>query len=469
MKKTEIIATIGPSSKDVETLREMILSGMDIARINMAYSTYDFAENIIDKIHKLNAELQSNVSIMLDLKGPDLSVCKFTGGTAYLTEGTKIRIYEEEVMGDSTKFSVNYKEFVKKVKTNTTLKLDDGRIELFVIDKSENYLLCEVKVGGFIEDGKGINVIDQNLNIPFISEKDRKDIEFANKMNIDFLALTFPSNGEDVLQVNDILIELENDHISIISKVENQAAIDDIDEIIRNSDGVKVARGDLGVQIPLERVPGIQKQIISKCHRAGKVSIVSAEMLMSMESSVRPSRAEVSDVANAVLDGVDVVMLSGETTVGRYPVITISTMVRIIESSEQELDYYEFLDRTMRSEKQDISGNISYSTVECANRLKCRLIMVPTMTGYTAKKISRFRPVSPIVALTPDPNVVRELTMYYGIYPVLVGEIKTFDKMMKTVKEEAYHYGAKGGLVMITGGYPFSEVKHTNFMKIEEI
>ena len=288
-------------------------------------------------------------------------------------------------------------------------------------------------------------------------------------MNVDFLALSFPSNGEDVLQVNDILIELENDHISIISKVENQAAIDDIDEIIHNSDGVMVARGDLGVQIPLERVPGIQKQIISKCHRAGKVSIVSAEMLMSMESSVRPSRAEVSDVANAVLDGVDVVMLSGETTVGRYPVITISTMVRIIESSEQELDYYEFLDRTMRSEKQDISGNISYSTVECANRLKCRLIMVPTMTGYTAKKISRFRPVSPIVALTPDPNVVKELTMYYGIYPVLVGEIKTFDKMMKTVKEEAYHYGAKGGLVMITGGYPFSEVKHTNFMKIEEI
>ena len=312
-------------------------------------------------------------------------------------------------------------------------------------------------------------MIDQKLNIPFISEKDKQDILFANKMNVDFLALSFPSSGEDILQVNDILIGLNNDHISIISKIENQAALDDVDEIIRNSDGVMIARGDLGVEIPLERVPGIQKQIISKCHRAGKVSIVSAEMLMTMENSSRPSRAEVSDVANAVLDGVDVVMLSGETTIGRYPVITINTMTRIIESAEQESDYYEFLDRTMRTEKQDISGNISYSTVDCANRLKCRLIMVPTMTGYTAKKISRFRPISPIIALTPNPEVVKELTMYYGIYPVLIGEIKTFDKMMKLVKEEAIHYGAKGGTVIVTGGYPFSEVKHTNFMKIEEI
>lgn len=469
MKKTKIIATIGPSSKDKNILREMILNGMDIARINMAYADYNFAESIIKKINVLNQELETNVSIMLDLKGPDLNIANFVGGTAYLTQGTKIRIYEEEVLGDSTKFSVNCANFVHKIKTNTTLKLDDGRLELFVLDKTEDYLLCEVKIGGFIENGKGINVIDQKLNIPFISEKDKQDILFANKMNVDFLALSFPSSGEDILQVNDILIGLNNDHISIISKIENQAALDDVDEIIRNSDGVMIARGDLGVEIPLERVPGIQKQIISKCHRAGKVSIVSAEMLMTMENSSRPSRAEVSDVANAVLDGVDVVMLSGETTIGRYPVITINTMTRIIESAEQESDYYEFLDRTMRTEKQDISGNISYSTVDCANRLKCRLIMVPTMTGYTAKKISRFRPISPIIALTPNPEVVKELTMYYGIYPVLIGEIKTFDKMMKLVKEEAIHYGAKGGTVIVTGGYPFSEVKHTNFMKIEEI
>lgn len=469
MKKTKIIATIGPASKDETILREMILNGMDIARINMSYASHKFAESTIQKIRKLNEQLKTNVSIMLDLKGPDINVGKFVGGTAYLTENTKIRIYAEEVLGDYTKFSVNYDYFVKKVKTHTTIKLDDGRIELFVVDKTEDYLICEVKIGGFIEDGKSVNVIDQTLNMPFISEKDREDIQFANQMNVDFLALSFLSSGEDVLEVNDILIGLNNDHISIISKIENQAAVDDIDAIINNSDGVMIARGDLGTQIPLERVPGIQKQIISKCHREGKVSIVATEMMMSMENYSRPSRAEVSDVANAILDGVDIVMLSGETTIGKYPVVTLETMVKIIESSEQDFNYYDFLDRTMRTEKQDISGNIVYSTVECANRLKCRLIVVPTMTGYTAKKISRFRPISPILALTPDKDVVKELTMYYGIYPILVNDIKTFDKMMKMVKEVAIEYGAKGGMVIVTGGYPFNEVKHTNFMKIEEI
>jgi pyruvate kinase len=258
--------------------------------------------------------------------------------------------------------------------------------------------------------------------------------------------------------------------MSIISKIETEEAILDMDEIIENSDGIIVARGDLGAEIPLERVPGIQKQVINKCHRMGKVSMVATDMMISMENNARPTRAEVSDVANAVLDGVDAVMLSGETTIGNYPVLTVDTMTKIIESSEQDLNYYDFLDKTMRTEKQDISGNISYSTVECANRLKCKFIVVPTMTGYTAKKISRFRPMCPILALSPDENVVKELNMYYGINPVHIGEIKTFDKMMKLVKDLAVNSGAEqGDLVIITGGYPFHEVKHTNFMKIEEI
>lgn len=470
MKKTKIIATIGPASKDEEILRELILSGMDIARINMKHATHKFAEAVVKKIRKLNEELNTNTSIMLDLKGPDIIVGRFEGGTAYLTSGTKIRIYKEELIGDSTKFCVSDKNFVDKVKTYTTIKLNDGLIELLVVDKDDEYLICEVKTGGFIEDYQGVNVIGTKLDIPFISDKDLEDIKLANKLNVDYLALSFVSSSEDVLDINDILIGLKNDHISIISKIENQNALDDIDEIIKNSDGVMVARGDLGVEIPLERVPGIQKQVISKCHRVGKVSIVSAEMMMSMENQARPTRAEVSDVANAVLDGVDAVMLSGETTVGKYPVVTVDTMVKIIESTEQDLNYYDFLDKTMRTEKQDISGNISYSTVECASRLKCKFIIVPTMTGYTAKRISRFRPTCPIIALSPDINVVRELNMYYGIYSMQISEIKTFDKMMKLVRDSAINFGAdKYDLVIITGGYPFSEVKHTNFMKIQEL
>ena len=470
MKKTKIVATIGPSSKDEATLKEMILSGMDIARINMKYATYKFAESIIKTIKKLNDDLDTNVAIMLDLKGPDLTVGKFEGGTAYLTKGTKIRIYNDEIIGNSTKFSVNVKDLVKKIKVNTSIKLADGMIELLVIDKEDDYLLCNVIVGGFIEDNKGINIKNNNLNIPFLSEKDIEDIKFGSKMNVDYLALSFVKSFEDVLSVNDLLIELNNSHIAIISKIETTDAIDDIDEIIENSDGVMVARGDLGVEIPIERVPGIQKQVISKCHRFGKVSLVSAEMLLSMENNSRPTRAEVSDVANAVLDGVDCVILSGETTIGKYPVVTIDTMSKIIESTELDLNYYEFMDKTMRTEKQDISGNIAYSTIECADRLKCKFIVVPTMSGYTAKKISRFRPKCPIIALSPDKDVVKELSMYYGIYAVHIGDVKTFDKMMKVVHDTAVNLGSTtGDKVIITGGYPFREVKHTNFMKIEEI
>lgn len=470
MKKTKIVATIGPSSKDEDILKEMILSGMDIARINMKHATYKFSESIIRKIRKLNDELDTNVAIMLDLQGPDLRVGKFTGGTAYFTKGTKIRIYNDEIVGDSTKFSVDCKDFVKYIKVNTTIKLNDGLIELLVEDKKEDYLLCKVVTGGFIEDNKGVNVPNTIIDTPFLGEKDIRDIKFAHKMDIDYIALSFVSSSEDVLSVNDLLIELDNSHISIIAKIENQYAVEDIDAIIQNSDGVMVARGDLGVEIPLERVPGIQKQVISKCHRFGKVSLIAAEMMLSMENNIRPTRAEVSDVANAVLDGVDCVVLSGETTIGKHPVITIDTMSKIIESTEFDLNYYEFLDKTMRTEKQDISGNISYSTVECADRLKCKYIVVPTMSGYTAKKISRFRPRCPIIALTPNKDIVRELSMYYGVYSIHIGDIKTFDKMMKVVHDSAVNLGAEtGDKVIITGGYPFTQVKHTNFMKIEEI
>lgn len=469
MKKTKIVATIGPASKDEDTLRDMILSGMDIARINMKYADYKFTSNIVDKINKLNKELNKNTAIMIDLKGSDITVGNFAGGTAYFTQNTKIRIYNEQILGDSTKFSVNCNDFVKKIKVNTKIKLADGSIELLVIDKEDDYLLCEVIIGGFIEDGKGVNV-EADLDLPFLTEKDREDIKFAHKIKADYLALSFVKSLEDVLEINDILIELKDDHMAIISKIETQSAIEDMDAIIENSDGVIVARGDLGAEIPIERVPGIQKQVINKCHRYGKVSMVATDMMMSMENNAKPTRAEVSDVANAVLDGVDVVMLSGETTIGNYPVLTVDTMSKIIESSELDINYYDFLDKTMRTEKQDISGNISYSTVECADRLKCKFIVVPTMTGYTAKKISRFRPMCPILALSPDENVVKELNMYYGVIPIHIGEIKTFDKMMKLVKDLAINTGSeKGDLVIITGGYPFHEVKHTNFMKIEEI
>lgn len=470
MKKTKVIATVGPSSKDEDILRELILNGMDIARINMTHSSYKFCLDVIEKINKINKDLNTNTSIMLDLKGPDITVGKFTGGSAYLNKGDKIRIYADDIIGDSTKFSVSYKGLIKEIKTNTTIKLADGLIELNVLEKGLDYLLCEVINGGFIEDNKGLNVIGHRLSIPFLSDKDREDIKFAHEHKIDFLALSFVNSVEDVLEVNDLLINMGNDNISIVSKIENESALEDLDNIIKNSDAIMVARGDLGVEIPFERVPGIQKTIINKCHREGKVSIVATEMMSSMENNVRPSRAEVNDVATAVLDGVDCVLLSGETTVGKYPVLTLSMMSKILEATELDLDYYDFLDRTMRTEKQNITGTIAYSVVESADKLKAKFIVAPTMRGYTAEKISRFRPICPIIALSPDVNTVKRLNLYYGIYPILVNEIKTFDDMMKKAKECAVKYKAnEKDVIIITGGYPFNEKKNTNFMKIEEI
>lgn len=470
MKKTKVIATIGPASKDIEVLKNLMLSGMDVARINLRYADKEFCKDIVNKINNLNKELKTNISIMFDLEGPDIKVGHFSGGSAYLNKGDKIRIYMDDILGDSTKFSISYKNLINEIKVNHLIKINDGLIELKIIDKEINYLLCEVIHGGFIEDGKGVNV-GIHLNIPFLREKDIEDIKLANELNIDYLALSKVSSYEDVLSVNDMLINLGNDHMAIISKIENEHALDEIDEIIKNSEGVMVARGDLGVELPMERVPKIQKMIINKCHIEGKISIVATELLSSMENIVRPTRAEVSDIANAVLEGTDAVMLSGETTIGNYPVETLDIMTKIIEETELDQNYYEFLDTTMRTEKQDITGSVAYSAVECAIRLKCKAIVTPTVSGYTARKISRFRPNCPIVAISPDVNVIKNLNLYYGVYPVLEDDINSFDKIMKISKEKA-----KTSLkleekdkIIITGGYPFKEVKHTNFMKIEEV
>ncbi len=471
MKKTKIIATIGPASQEKEVLKDLILNGMNIARINLTHASHEFCKDIIQKINHLNAQLNTHVSIMLDTKGPDVIVGKFDGGSAYLNSGDKIRIYTNPILGDSTKFSVSYPEFIHDIKIDNTIQLNDGLIELKVLEKGYDYLLCQVVTGGFIEDHKGVNVIGTKLNIPFLSEEDQKDIQFASEMGVDFLALTNVSSVEDVLQVNDILINLENDHIAIIPKIENERAVDAIDDIIDISDGVMIARGDLGVEIPFERIPGIQKTIIHKCHRIGKVSIVATEMMASMENAVRPTRAEVSDVATAVSDGVDAVMLSGETTVGKYPAETVKIMSKIIETAEEDVNYYELLDQAMRTEKQDTTGSIAYSVVECAGRLKANAIVTPTMSGYTSRKISRFRPSCPIIALSPDEKTVKNLTIYYGIYPEKIKTIKTFDEMMELSKEAATKItqAEYGDRIVITGGYPLKEVKHTNFMKIEDL
>ena len=471
MNKTKIIATIGPSSEQIDKLRDLITSGVDIIRLNLAHANYEFCEKIIDRIHQLNQELNRFVSIMVDTEGPSIRVGKFTENQAFLKKGDKIRIYMKEVLGDHTKFSINYPKLVEEVKIGTILKLEDGRIELEVIDKGIDYLLCLVNIEGIIHDNRNVTVVDIETHQPFLSKKDKEDIVFAHKKNIDFIALSFVRSAEDVLEVNDMLIELGNNHMSILAKVECESALEELDEIMKSCEGLIVARGDLGVEIPMEKVPAIQKTIINKCHMNGKVSVVATELMTSMEHTLRPTRAEVSDIANAVLDGTDAIMLTGETTIGEYPIETVQVMEKIIASAEIDMNYFELLDRAMRTEKQDTTGTIAYSVTESANRLKCKAIIAPTNSGYTAKKMSRFRPICPIIAVSPNLSTVKSLTIYFGVHPILIDELDSIDGIMNKAKNIATNLlqTQDGDKIIITGGYPFKDVKHTNFMKIEEL
>ena len=471
MNKTKIVVTIGPASKDIEIIKQLIINGADVFRLNLSHADHEFCKEIIEKVNIANKELGKYTSIMLDTNGPSVRIGRLVNSNAYLKENDTVNIYMNDVLGDSNKFSVDYKDLINDLSIGSIIKLADGIVELEVLDKEENYLICKVIKEGVISEHASLNVPSTRLNIPFLSERDKEDIKFACEMNVDYLSLSFVSNIEDVLEVNDLLIELNNEHITLISKVENEQAVDNIDDILKMSDGIMIARGDLGVEIPLERVPAVQKMIISKCQMAGKISIVATEMITSMENSLTPTRAEVSDIANAVIDSCDAVMLSNETTIGKYPVETLQMMERIIRESEQQIDYLGLMDKARRTENNDITGIISHSVIDGANRIKANAIICPTNTGYTSKKMSKFRPPCVIIAVSPNIETVKSLNLYYGVVPILVKEFDTLDKMIKESRALAINLLdlKEKDKIIITGGYPFKEVKHTNFMKIEEL
>lgn len=469
MNKTNIIVTIGPASNTKEMIKQFILNGVSVFRLNLNYLDHMFCEDVINKIRDVDAELGTITSIMFDTVGPDIKTGRFIGGKANFNDGVKIRVYNNDIVGDETKLSIDYFDLIN-VKHNTIIKLNNGKVVLSVIDKGSDYLLCEVIQGGEVLDDSSV-FIDDDIKLPFLSNRDKEDILFANRMNVDFLALSLVGSSDDVLDINDLLIELGNDHISIISKIEKKSAIDDLDNIIKVSDGVMLTRGDLGVEIPIERIPGLQKMMISKCHYSSKISIVATEVLSSMEYSLIPTRAEVSDVANAVLDGVDAIMLSIETMKGRHPIEAVNIMRRVIMESESSIDYNELLDKAIRTIDNDTTGSLAYSVATLSNSLLCKAIVAPTITGYTAKKLSHFKSKSIVLALSPDINTVKSLRLHYGIYPVYIKELKNLDDTISKSREIALKYLdlQSGDKIIITGGYPFRQTKHTNFIKIEEI
>lgn len=471
MNKTKVIATIGPATSSLEMIRSLILNGMDVVRLNMSYCSSDFCRDIISKVEQINQELGTHAGIMIDVKGPLIRVGRFMEGHAFFKLHDKIRIFMNPVLGDCTKFSVDYPLLAKELERGNILKIDEGAVELQIIDKENDYLLCEVKKEGIISDNKGVNIPGIKINRPYLSEEDKRVIKFAHEVNADFLALSFVRSSEDILDVNDLLIDMGNDHMVLLAKIENQFAIDDIDNIVKVCDGIMIARGDLGVEIPIEKIPGIQKKIIQKSHSAGIISIVATELLATMASNDHPTKSEVSDIANAVLDGTDAVMLCGETTTGKYPLETLRMMERIIKSAEQDINYGYLMELAAKTEKKDTTGTLAYSVAGCAARLQCKAIFAPTMTGYTAKKMSRFRPTCPVIAVSPNEATVKSLTLNFGIYPILIDDLNNLDTIIEKSKKIAADVLnlQPGDTIIITGGYPFKKVKHTNFMKIEEI
>ena len=465
MKKTKIVCSIGPASSNPEIFNKMIDVGMNIARVNFSHATEEECETVINLVHEANKCGSNHIAIMYDTKGPDFRTGVMKDGSIELIPGEYIDIVKDDVLGTKEKFTVNYKNVLDMLNISDKLLIEDGLFKLEVTEKKIDAITCRIVNGGVLGSKKGINVPNVDLGIPFLSDEDIRDIKYACNNDGDFIALSFVSKKEDVLSVKEI-IEKENSKMKVISKIENTGGLDNIDEIIDVSEGIMVARGDLGVEVPLVDLPLIQKSVIKKCREKGKFCIVATEMLASMTKKPRPTRAEVSDVANAVIDGADAVMLSGETTVGDYPIETVKFMSQTCKHIEKNLDY---IDHVVRIDQKSITKTIAQSAVSSANNLDASAILVSTVSGDTSHQVSMLKPKPIILAICTSDEVARSMAFSFGVHPCVVSDYNTTDEIVEVAKEKGKELlGLKeGDLVVITGGFP--KHKQTNFLKIEEL
>ena len=467
MNKTKIVAKIKQNNSTTEVLKDLILKGIDVFSIDLSNNDSKFCLDIIDKVGKLNDDLKTHVAIMLETVGNKVHINRLLNGKVEIKTGDKIRIYMDNSIGDNTKFSVDYSHFIDDIKYDSVIRLSNGLVELQVLDKEEDSILCEVLKGGAIYSHDKLVVPDLKLSREFLTDIDKEIILFASKHNVDYIAVSGVTSLDDILEVNDLLISVENNHLGILTKVENDFALDELDDIINISDGIIISRDDLGMNIPIERIPGIQKNVINKCHMNGKISVVAANIISAKEII----KAEVSDIANAVLDGTDAVSIDISGEEYSYPVDLLDEIEKIIKSAEEDIDYMNFLDRAIRSESQDITGNIACSVAEIANRLKCKAIVAPTISGYTARKMSRFRPRCIIIAVSPNKETLRSLSIYFGVNPIMVDNLKSLDDIVKQAKKMVKDIVdiEDEDKIIITSGYPFKDVRHTNLIEIEEL
>lgn len=464
MKKTKIICSIGPSSYDSNVMKEMVLNGMDVARINFSHATIEEREKVVSSVKEVRQETGKNVAILYDTKGPEFRCGNMENDSIELVEGNIIRIVKEECLGNDKRFSVNHASAIDSLDVGNVVLLENGLMKIEVISKETDGVTCKIIVGGTLGNKKSLSAPGVKLDIPFISDIDKEDIIYAIEHEADFIALSFVSTKEDVLEVRDILNE-HNSNVLLISKIESMTGIKNIKEILEVSDGVMVARGDLGVEAPMEELPFLQKLIINEARRQGKIAIVATEMLESMKKNMRPTRAEVSDIATAVLNGTDAVMLSGETTTGKYPKEAVKYMGDVCKNAEKYLEENVNFDNVTKDE----IGAISSSVVETANLLKSKLIIAATMSGNTARVISNLRSNNLILATCTSDKVARSLALNFGVYPKVTKVFDTTDEIVNDAIDNAKKFTnlKSGDYVIITGGFPKNS--STNFMRIEKI
>ena len=467
MKKTKIICSIGPASNNVDVMMAMAQNGMNCVRINLSHATEESALNVIDNVRDVRRLTHLPIAVMYDTKGPEFRTLEFANGGVTLKKGELIKMTKRETIGNSFEFSVNHPEAIDRIEIGSKVLVDNALLELEVINKNADSVLLRALNDGEIKNHKTINVPGIDLNLPFVSDADYNDIVFAATHSCDYLALSFVNCKEDVLKVKDIISSAGGD-AKIISKIESQKGIDNLDEIIEVSDGIMVARGDLGVEVPLERLPMLQKEIIKKCRENGKFAIVATEMLASMYTSPRPTRAEVSDIANAVLDGTDCVMLSGETTIGRFPIDAVSYMSKICEEAESNIDYTKHM---IYKRKIKVTDTIAKLVVDAVEYDNIKLIVTPTMTGYTARKISNLRPNCPILACCPTSHIAEKVSLNFGVKSIITEMFDNLDEMIENIKQLAIREFnlQPGDLIVITGGFPLGKTHTTNNIRIVEI
>lgn len=467
MKKTKIICSIGPSSNQPDVMEKMVLAGMNVARINFTHATIEEREQACQSVREVRKRTGMNVAILWDTKGPEFRSGMLENDSIELIPGKIIRIVKENVLGNEERFTVNHPEALDSLSVGDIILLENAKMKLEVISVEEDGVTCKVINGGTLGNRKSMSVPGIKLNIPYVSELDRADLEYACEHGGEYLAISFVSSKEDVLEIKEILKEHGREDLQIICKIESDLGIKNLEEILEVSDGVMVARGDLGTEIPSERLPIVQKDMIKTCRRMGKICVVATEMLETMMENARPKRAETSDIANAVLDGTDAVMLSGETTVGAYPVETVTYMANIASDAEVHSEnHFGYLGKIGRTEC------IAKSAVDLTNYVDVKAIVAEAISGYSTRMISNFRPKCPILATCTTPEVARSLALNYGVYTTLVPLMDDTDELVDLVRDKAIEYFNLNNddKIIITGGLPaINNVRLTNFLKIEEI